>query len=173
MVELMKKIVLFASFVLCACVSVPEGISPIKDFNVNRYLGKWYEIARLENRFEEGLKQITAEYTVLEDGEIKVLNRGVNIETGKPEVAEGKAFFIDKPNVGSLKVSFFWPFYGGYHIVELDRENYGYVMISGSDRDYLWILAREPKLDSDILKKLIDKASQLGFNTSKLIFPEQ
>jgi apolipoprotein D and lipocalin family protein len=93
------------------------------------------------------LEEIAAEYSLRGDGGVKVVNSGVNIESGKREFAEGKAYFIDKPDVGSLKVSFFGPFYGGYHIIDLDRENYGYAMIAGSDRDYLWILARTPKLD--------------------------
>jgi apolipoprotein D and lipocalin family protein len=168
----MKKIIFLLFCLLSACTSIPEGIEPISDFDVSRYIGKWYEIARLENRFERGLKEITAEYSLRDDGGLKVLNSGVRIDSGKREFAEGKAYFIDKPDVGSLKVSFFGPFYGGYHIIELDKD-YRYVMISGSDRDYLWILAREPKLDVAVLQGLIGKAKQLGFNTEKLLYPEQ
>lgn len=169
----MKKIILLLYFILTACAGIPEGIKPIDHFDVNRYIGKWYEIARLDNRFERGLNQITAEYSLRDDGGINVVNSGVNIESGKREYAEGKAYFIDKPDVGSLKVSFFGPFYGGYHIIELDRQNYGYVLIAGSDRDYLWILSRTPQLDETILKSLTAKAKSLGYITDKLIFTEQ
>lgn len=169
----MKKIILLTFILLTSCAGIPEGIKPINDFDVNRYVGKWYEIARLDNRFERGLNQIIAEYSFRGDGGIKVINSGVNIESGKREFAEGKAYFIDKPDVGSLKVSFFGPFYAGYHIIELDKQNYSYAMIAGSDRDYLWILARKPKLDGIDLQNLIDKAKQLGFATQHLIYPEQ
>jgi apolipoprotein D and lipocalin family protein len=158
---------------LSACTAIPEGIKPIADFEVNRYVGKWHEIARLDNRYERGLDQITAEYSLRDDGGINVTNSGVNVESGKRESAEGKAYFIGKPTVGSLKVSFFGPFYGGYHIIDLDRENYGYAMIAGSDRDYLWILSRTPKLDEAVLNSLTAKAKTLGYATEKLIFPKQ
>jgi apolipoprotein D and lipocalin family protein len=158
---------------LSACTTIPEGISPINGFDINRYVGKWYEIARLDNRFERGLNQITAEYSLRDDGGVNVTNSGVNSKSGNREYAKGKAYFIDKPDVGSLKVSFFGPFYGGYHIIDLDKESYRYVMIAGSDRDYLWILAREPKMDNAVLQNLIGKAKRLGFNTEQLIYPEQ
>jgi apolipoprotein D and lipocalin family protein len=169
----MKLLILLIFSLLTACAGIPYGIKPITNFDVTRYVGKWYETARLDNRFERGLKQITAEYSLRDDGGLRVINSGVNIESDKREYAEGKAYFIDNPNVGSLKVSFFGPFYGGYHIIELDRENYGYVMIAGSDRDYLWILSRKPKLDETVLKSLTAKAKSLGFQTDQLIFPEQ
>jgi apolipoprotein D and lipocalin family protein len=169
----MKYIILLLLSLLTACTTIPEGIKPISAFNVNRYTGKWYEIARLDNRFERGLKQITAEYSLRDDGGINVINSGVNIKTGERESAEGKAYFIGNPDIGSLKVSFFGPFYGGYHIVELDRDNYSYALIAGSDSDYLWILSRTPKLDETTLKRLTAKAKSLGYATEKLVFPEQ
>ncbi len=169
----MKYLILALFFVLSACAGIPESIQPIDNFDVNRYLGKWYEIARLDNRFERGLKQITAEYSLRDDGGVNVLNSGVNIESGQREYARGKAYYTDKPDVGSLKVSFFGPFYGGYHIVELDKDNYQYSLIAGSDRDYLWILARQPTLDESILQKLKARAQSLGFDTDKLIYPKQ
>lgn len=168
------KPLLFLIFVLLAsCAGLPEGIEPINGFDVNRYVGKWYEIARLDNRFERDLSQITAEYSLRDDGGINVINSGISLEYGKREFAEGKAYFIGTPDIGSLKVSFFGPFYGGYHLIDIDRDNYAYVMISGSDRDYLWILSRTPKLNETVLKRLIAKAKTLGYETDKLIFPEQ
>jgi apolipoprotein D and lipocalin family protein len=169
----MKKFLLMLFLLLSACTTIPEGLQPISGFEVNRYMGKWYEIARLDNRFERGLKQITAEYSLRDDGGVNVINSGVNIESGKRESAEGKAYFIDKPDIGSFKVSFFGPFYGGYHIIDLDKKDYRYALIAGSDRSYLWILAREPKLDDAILQSLISKAKLSGFNTGQLLYPEQ
>lgn len=157
---------------LTGCTGIPEGIKVIENFDVTRYLGKWYEIARLDHRFERGLNNISAEYSLKKDGGLKVVNSGVDIDTGKLEQAEGQAYFIGKKDVGSLKVSFFGPFYGGYHIIELDKQAYQYAMVTGPDRDYLWILARNPTLEPAILQQLIKRAKTLGFAVDKLIFPK-
>lgn len=159
---------------LSACAtSVPEeGITPVTGFNAERYLGKWYEIARLDHSFERGLEQVSAEYSKRDDGDIRVLNRGFSTSKQTFEEAEGRAKFVGKPDVGQLKVSFFGPFYGGYNIVELDP-NYQYALIAGNDRDYLWILARTPQLDPAIQQRLVAKAQSLGFVTDKLIFVKQ
>ncbi|MEQ1557804.1 MAG: lipocalin family protein [Methyloglobulus sp.] len=170
----MKHVILFLlSLLLISCVGIPEGIEPTTNFEVNRYLGKWYEIARLENRFEQGLDKITAEYSLRDDGGLAVINSGIKVDTGKRDSVEGKAYFTGSSDVGSLKVSFFGPFYGAYNIIALDKEHYSFVMITGSDRDYLWILSRTPKLDEAVLKNLVSKAKGLGFETDKLIFPKQ
>jgi apolipoprotein D and lipocalin family protein len=164
----------FAALWLSACAtSVPEeGITPVTGFNAERYLGKWYEIARLDHSFERGLEQVSAEYSKRDDGDIRVLNRGFSTSKQAFEEAEGRAKFVGKPDVGQLKVSFFGPFYGGYNIVELDP-NYQYAMIAGNDRDYLWILARTPQLDPAIQQRLVAKAQSLGFATDKLILVKQ
>ncbi|OQK16023.1 lipocalin [Methyloprofundus sedimenti] len=169
----MKAIFFSLFFILTACTGIPEGIKPVEQFDVSRYLGKWYEIARLDHRFERGLTAINAEYSLREDGGLKVLNSGYNIKTGERDQAEGKAYFLGKPDIGSLKVSFFGPFYGGYHIIALDKLDYQYAMITGPDLDYLWILARTPTLDQAILQRLIARAKGLGFAVDKLIFTEQ
>lgn len=169
----MKKFYVLLLFLFSSCTSIPEGIKPVKNFDVVRYLGKWYEIARLDHSFERDLNNIFAQYSLTEDGGIKVLNSGLNKYTGQLEQAEGKAYFTGKSDIGSLKVSFFGPFYGGYHIIELDHNAYQYAMVAGPDRDYLWILARNPKLEPAILKKLINKAKGLNFKVDKLIFPKQ
>jgi apolipoprotein D and lipocalin family protein len=169
----MKLILLLITSLLIACAGIPDGIKPVEQFEVNRYTGLWYEIARLDNWFERDLEKITAEYNLSQDGGVHVTNSGFNAKEGKREYAYGKAYFIDKADVGSLKVSFFGPFYGGYHIIDLDKENYSYVMITGNDKDYFWILAREPKLDNTILNTLVNKAKNLGFATEKLIYPKQ
>ena len=165
----MKKVLLFL-LLITGCVSVPEGVDTVKGFDLNRYLGKWYEIARLDHSFERGLIKVSAEYSLREDGGVKVINRGYDSARKKWKEIEGKAYFIADKDDGRLKVSFFGPFYGAYNIIELDKENYSYVLVCGPDRSYLWILARRPDLDKQIIEKLIQKASSLGFDTSKLIF---
>ncbi|NOV28867.1 lipocalin family protein [Methylomonas sp. ZR1] len=157
---------------LCACTGIPEGVKVIDGFELNRYLGTWYEIARLDHSFERGLTDISAEYSLRDDDGVKVLNSGYDAERGQRKIAEGKAYFIDKPEIGRLKVSFFGPFYGAYNIIALDKTAYRYVMIAGPDRDYLWILARSPELEPSIQKDLIEQAKTLGFATDKLIFDQ-
>ena len=169
----MKQLVLILTLLLIGCTGMPEGVTPVEGFEVDRYLGKWYEIARLDHRFERGLNRITAEYRLRDDGGIDVINRGYNAETGEWEQAEGRAYFIATADKGRLKVSFFGPFYGGYNIIELDKQNYTYALVAGPDRDYLWILSRTPVLDLAILDRLIGKAKALGFATDQLIYTEQ
>jgi apolipoprotein D and lipocalin family protein len=155
---------------LSGCTGIPEGVSPITGFDVNRYLGTWYEIARLDHSFERGLEQVTAEYSMRDDGGIRVVNQGYNSVKQRWEKAEGKAYFTGSSDVGRLKVSFFGPFYGGYNIIGLDRESYQYALVSGPDTSYLWILARQPVLDASIINQLLAKASAHGFDTSRVIF---
>lgn len=152
------------------CTGVPEGIEPVRGFDAERYLGTWHEIARLDHRFERGLEQVTATYSRREDGGLAVLNRGYDSAKGVWKSAEGRAYFQSTPDIASLEVSFFGPFYGGYHVFALDPE-YRWAMISGPTREYLWILAREPQLPGEILEDLIAKARVVGFETDTLIFP--
>lgn len=138
---------------------------------MDRYLGTWHEIARLDHPFERGLTQITADYSLRDDGGVRVLNRGCSASEGKWKEAEGRAYFVEGPDRGHLKVSFFGPFYGSYVVFDLDREGYGWSMVSGPDTSYLWILAREPMLDRATLDRLVAEAAAAGFDTSKLIYP--
>ncbi|MGZ4960278.1 MAG: lipocalin family protein [Methylomonas sp.] len=160
----------FMMFLLSACMGVPEGVRPVTGFELNRYLGTWYEIARLDHSFERGLQDIRAEYSLREDGSVKVVNSGYDPKEGRRQEAEGKAYFVDQPDVGQLKVSFFGPFYGAYNIIALDKTDYRYVMIAGPNRDYLWILARTPTLNEPTLGQLVSQAKALGFATDQLIF---
>jgi apolipoprotein D and lipocalin family protein len=169
----MKKILLWFTLLFSGCVGLPENIVPVDDFHVERYLGKWYEIARLDHSFERGLTSVTAEYSLRPDGGIRVDNRGYSAKEGKWKWAEGKAYFAARPDQGFLRVSFFGPFYGSYVILELDRDRYSYALVCGPDRSYLWILARSPRLDDDVRKHLVEKASRLGFDTGQLIFIPQ
>jgi apolipoprotein D and lipocalin family protein len=155
-----------------ACTSVPEGIEPVQSFKVDRYLGKWYEIARLDHRFERGLSRVTADYELREAGGIRVINRGYSAEENAWEQAEGKAYFVADPNIAHLKVSFFGPFYGSYIVFELD-DDYQYAFISGPSREYLWLLAREPNVSEELKTHFVTVAEEKGFDVDSLIFVEQ
>lgn len=155
---------------LAGCTGVPDGIRPVRGFQVDRYLGTWHEIARLDHRFERGLSDISATYSRRDDDGLDVLNRGWDAAEGKWREARGRAYFIAAPDMASLKVSFFGPFYGGYHVFALDPD-YRWAMISGPSRDYFWILARQPALEPATLSSLIDTARRAGFDTHALIFP--
>jgi len=154
------------------CVGIPENVKPVENFELDRYLGRWYEIARLDHSFERGLSRVTAVYSMRDDGGVKVINRGYSETKNHWEEAEGKAYFVRESDIGYLKVSFFGPFYGAYVIFELDHQNYQYSLVSGPDKSYLWILARSPNISEDIRERLIAKATALGFDTDNLIYPE-
>ncbi|WP_328486520.1 lipocalin family protein [Methylovorus mays] len=162
---------------LTACMGVPPGAEPVTKVDAQRYLGKWYEIARLDHSFERGLEQVSATYSPREDGGIKVINRGYDPEKAKWQEAEGKAYFLKPADAdgrypGMLKVSFFGPFYGAYNILVLDPD-YQHVLVSGPDTSYLWVLSRTPQLPQKTLEPLLAKAESLGFATDKLIYPPQ
>ena len=165
----MKKTLMFMALCFIGCVSLPVNIKPVDNFQVDRYLGTWYEIARLDHSFERGLTRVTAKYSMREDGGVRVLNRGYAAKDSQWKEAEGKAYFVGRPDQGFLKVSFFGPFYGSYVIFELDREQYSYALVCGPDKSYLWLLARSPRIDEAVKKRLIARAAALGFDTSKLI----
>jgi apolipoprotein D and lipocalin family protein len=171
--EIMKKLLVLIAALLSGCTGIPEGLTAIDGFEVNRYLGTWYEIARLDHRFERGLNNISANYTLRNDGGVSILNKGWNQANGKWEQAEGKAYFVERPDIGRLKVSFFGPFYGGYNIIDLDKKDYSYSMVTGPDKSYFWILSRTRQLPKSTLESLIEKAKQMGFATDKLIFVNQ
>lgn len=157
---------------LAGCTGVPEGLQPVRDFDLTRYLGRWHEIARLDHRFERGLTHVTADYRLLADGRVEVLNRGFDPAKGAWREAKGVARFQGAHDVGSLEVSFFWPFYGAYNVLVLDA-NYRHALVAGPNRDYLWILARDPQLDRATLDSLVARAKAWGFATEALIFVEQ
>lgn len=160
---------LVSATILVGCTGVPSGLKPVSEFEAQRYLGKWYEIARLDHAFERNLSNVSATYTRKENGDIRVLNRGYNTKSGEWKEIEGKARFRQDDTVGSLKVSFFGPFYGGYHVIVLDRQNYGYAMVAGPSRSYLWILSREKTMDESIYADLVARAKEWGFDTAQLI----
>jgi apolipoprotein D and lipocalin family protein len=162
------------SLLLPACTTgMPEGVRPVSGFELDRYLGEWYEIARLDHSFERGLSRVTAEYSLREDGGLRVVNRGFSAEKGKWDEAEGKAYFAGDPDLGHLKVSFFGPFYGSYVVFELDQEGYQYAFISGWNTRYLWLLARTPTVSAEVLQRFIERSKALGFDTESLILVDQ
>ena len=161
---------IFSLLFLSGCLGMPDSVKPISGFELNNYLGKWYEVARLDHSFERGMSQVTAEYTLNKDGGVLVTNRGY-LDTEKEwKVAEGRAYFVNKESEGYLKVSFFGPFYGSYVIFELERKNYQYAFVSGPNEDYLWLLSRTPTVSPDIIEKFVIMSKERGFNTDNLIY---
>jgi len=162
-----------ALLALSACMRLPSGIQPVKNFDLERYMGTWYEIARLDHSFERHSDFVSATYTKRADGGITVLNKGFNTKKQRWKEAIGKAYFVNEPEVGHLKVSFFGPFYGSYVIFELDQSNYQYAFITSNSKDYLWLLARTPHVSEELKQHFIEVAKKLGFKTNQLIFPQQ
>lgn len=155
---------------VAGCRTTERGFAAVSNFDKERYLGKWYEIARLDFRFERDLNNTTAEYQVDRDG-IKVINRGYNYKTSKWTEAVGKAKFKDSPSTGALLVSFFGPFYGEYNIIALDDE-YRHALIAGKNLKYLWILSRDTSIPVQVRNEYLDIAKSLGFNVDQLIWVE-
>jgi len=168
----MRKISVIFVLFLVGCVGIPSNVKPVDNFQLERYLGKWYEIARLDHSFERGLTRVSAVYTLRDDGSVRVLNSGYSEKEKAWKRAEGKAYFVEGSNVGFLKVSFFGPFYGSYVVFELDHANYQYSLVCGPNKSYFWILARTPEISGELKDRLIAKAAASGFDTSKLIFVE-
>ena len=167
---MIKRLFFFIPFLMSACVNIPKNVSPVTGFDIDRYLGTWYEIARLDHSFERGLESVTADYSYRDDGGIKVVNRGFDPAKNKWKETIGKAYFVDDSNLGRLKVSFWGPFYGAYNIINLDKDNYSYSLVCGPSKSYLWILAREPHMEDSLKSELIKKAKVLGFETDKMIY---
>ncbi|GAB4222864.1 MAG: lipocalin family protein [Francisella sp.] len=171
----MKKIVLLVStigFLLSGCVTKPDNIQPITNFQADKYLGKWYEIARIDNRFEKGMTHVYAHYSLNSDGTIKVVNSGLTPSTGNRNYAKGIAKFVKDKNTGYLKVSFFRPFYGAYVIFNLDKD-YKYAYVSGANKNYLWLLSRTKTVPQYIKNDFIEKAQNLGYDVNKLVWVKQ
>lgn len=158
---------------LAGCLGMPETVKPVTGFELDRYLGKWYEIARLDHSFERGLTKVTAEYGLRDDGAVSVLNRGFSESDQDWQDAEGKAYFVDSDSEGYLKVSFFGPFYGSYVVFELDHESYQYAFISGPNTKYLWLLSRTPTVEAEVIDKFVAMAKERGFDTDSLIYVAQ
>ena len=157
--------------IVTGCTGIPDGVTPVTGFEAERYLGKWHEIARLDHSFERGLVDVTAVYEQSEDGSIRVLNSGTDGESGEREMAEGRAVFVGDSDVAHLKVSFFGPFYGSYVVFDLGG-NYEYAFVAGFNTDYLWLLAREPRISDDLRQRFVTQARSLGFDVDNLVWLE-
>lgn len=172
----MKKLVSILSVIvivgLSGCVTKPENIQPVQNFQADKYLGKWYEIARFDNSFEKNMTNVYAEYSLNSDGSIKVVNSGITPSTGKRSYAKGVAKFVENNNTGFLKVSFFRPFYGAYVVFRLD-DNYKYAYVAGDNQNYLWLLSRTKTIPNSVKQDFEARAKDLGFDTDKLVWVKQ
>lgn len=157
---------------LSSCVSIPKGAVAVKPFDQNRYLGTWYEIARMDFKFEKGLDHVTATYTLNSDGTIRVDNKGYSVKDRKWKESIGKAKPAGEAPEGRLKVSFFGPFYAGYNVIAIDPD-YRYALVAGNNLHYLWILSREKSIPEEIKKDYLEKAKKLGYDTSQLVWTRQ
>lgn len=149
--------------------SIPDNAVAVRSFDIQRYLGKWFEIARFDYRFERHLNNVTAEYSQVEDGKIRVVNRGFNTKTEEWKQAEGKAEFAGDADEARLKVSFFGPFYSGYNVVAIDPD-YRYALVAGESLKYLWILSREKTIPEAVKENYLRQAESIGYDTGKLIW---
>lgn len=164
-------VILLICFIIASCQNIPETAEAVQGFEKEKYLGKWYEIARLDFKYEEGLNNTSAHYSLNDDGSIKVINKGYDVEKKEWKEAKGKARFVENDSIGMLKVSFFGPFYSGYNVIAID-ENYDYALVAGKDLNYLWILSRETIIPEDIKKEYLKIAEDIGYDTSNLVWVE-
>ncbi|MGN6366878.1 MAG: lipocalin family protein [Phycisphaerae bacterium] len=169
---LFQLLITLAAAACTGCTGIPKNVKAAEPFDARRYVGTWYEIARLPNSFEKGLEKITADYQLRSDGGINVINQGFDPQTSKWRRATGKAYFIASPNVARLKVSFFGPFYGAYNVIDLDVD-YSVAMVCGPNYKYLWILSRTPTLPPAKIDSLLAQAQHAGFDTSRILFVKQ
>lgn len=154
--------------VLSGCaVDVPSGVKPVTGFDAKRYMGTWYELARIDHSFEKDLTQVSASYSLKDDGSVTVLNRGFDSVKQEWREVEGKARFLGSSDVAALKVSFFGPFYGGYNVVSLD-EDYQTSLVIGSSMDYFWLLSRNRSIPEQQFNLLLQKAKTLGIDLSRV-----
>lgn len=157
--------------VLSSCSTSIET-NVVKDFKANKYLGKWYEIARFDNRFEKGLDNVSATYTKIKQNKIRVINRGYNKEKKNWKEAKGIALLNKNPEIGKLRVSFFWPFFGDYNILYIDEE-YEHAIVGSKSKDYLWLLSRHYTINEEQKDMLTTKIENLGYDINNLIYISQ
>lgn len=170
----MKRLGLFAATLLLmtGCTSIPEGIAPVNNLDADRYLGTWYEIARLDHSFERGLSQVTATYRARDADSISVYNRGYKAAKDEWDEALGHAHFVRNEDIGHLKVSFFGPFHFSYVIFDLDPD-YQWAYVTGYNRRFLWFLSRTPQVSQAAKDHFLDRITALGYDTERLIWADQ
>ncbi|EML1554678.1 TPA: lipocalin family protein [Enterobacter hormaechei] len=163
-----------AAFLVVACSSPtpPPGVTVVSNFDAQRFLGTWYEIARMDHQFERGLEKVTASYSARDDGGIQVINRGYNPDRQMWQQSVGQSYFTGASNRAAMKISFIGPFYGGYNVIALDRE-YRHALVCGPDRNYLWLLSRTPTIPAEMKQQMLDIATRQGFDVTKLIWVQQ
>ena len=161
-----------ALFLSSCSVAIPKGATAVQDFKADKYLGKWYEIARFDFRFEKDMDHTTAEYSKNSNGNINVKNRGYNYVKKEWKESVGEAKFVNSPTEARLKVSFFKPIWAGYNVIDLD-DDYKYALVAGNNLDYLWILSREKTIPETLKQRFIEKAKALGYKTENLIWVKQ
>jgi apolipoprotein D and lipocalin family protein len=154
---------------LFSCTSIPKGATAVINFHKEKYLGKWYEIARLDFKYERNLNNTTAEYSLNDNGTIGVINKGYNTKKDKWEQATGKAKFVRSDTIAMLKVSFFGPFYSGYNVIAID-DQYRYALVAGKNLKYLWILSRQTTVPDKIKDQYLKIAENIGYNTKDLLW---
>lgn len=164
---LLKMVIIMST--LFSCTTIPKGAVAVKSFDKQKYLGKWYEIARIDFKFERNLNNTTAEYSLNKNGSIRVENRGYNIKKEKWTKAVGKAKFVKEDDIAMLKVSFFGPFYAGYNVIAIDP-NYTYALVAGKNLKFLWILSRGTTIPDEIKTQYLKIAEEIGYNTSNLLW---
>ncbi|KMQ69291.1 lipocalin [Chryseobacterium sp. FH2] len=150
-------------------VGIPKGATAVKNFNVDKYLGKWYEIARFDYKFEKDMDNVTATYSQSPNGIIRVDNKGYHYVKKEWKESIGEAKFVDKKTEARLKVSFFKPIWAGYNVIDID-DDYQYALVAGNSLKYLWILSRTTKIPESIRQRFLEKAKKIGYNTDELIW---
>ena len=163
-----------AAFLVVACSSPtpPPGVTVVSNFDVQRFLGTWYEIARLDHQFERGLEKVTVSYSAMDDGGIRVINRGYNPDRQMWQQSVGQAYFTGASNRAAMTASFIGPYYGGYNVIARDSE-YRHALGGGPDRNYLWLLSRTPTISAEMKQQMLDIATRQGFDVTKLIWVKQ
>ena len=164
--------IICALFLSSCAVAIPKGATAVQDFKADKYLGKWYEIARFDFRFEKDMDHTTAEYSKNSNGNINVKNRGYNYVKKEWKESVGEAKFVNSPTEARLKVSFFKPIWAGYNVIDLD-DDYKYALVAGNNLDYLWILSREKTIPETFKQRFLEKAKALGYKTENLIWVKQ
>lgn len=164
-------IVISACFLFSGCAKIPKNAQAVSPFDAEKYMGKWYEIARLDFKFEKDLNNTTAQYTFKEDESIAVLNRGFNVKKNEWQEADGKAKFVGDKNVAELKVTFFGPFYSGYNVIAIDQD-YENALVIGESLKYMWILSRNKTISDSIKTDFLNRASDIGYKVEDLVWVE-
>ena len=160
------------SFLLLnSCKSIPQGVTAVKPFDTNKYLGKWYEIARLDFKYERNLNNVTADYSLKDNGKIKVDNKGYNFKKKEWEQSIGKSKYAGDKDKAKLLVSFFGPFYAGYNVIAIDKD-YKYALVAGDSFKNLWLLSRETSIPENTKQGYLQKAREIGYNTEALVWVE-